>query len=241
MNIAICDDEERCLKNATDAAKKYASQKTDKLISVESFSHPEDLIDACEKKGGYDIYILDVVMPDMNGISLGEKLRELGFDGKIIYLTSSEEYSLDAFRVKAFDYLIKPINEEAFFRTVDEALAHITEKNDKYILVKSKERSIKLSFDSIMYAELSKRAVCYHLTKGKTVESVTLRTPFTEACADLLSDKRFFLCSQSMLVNLDHVTEVENEAVVFLDAHKTFLGEKSCRKLRSAWSEYLFS
>lgn len=241
MKIAICDDEKKCLENAIAATEKYTKQRSEKSITFEAFTHPEDLISACEKNGGYDIYILDVVMPDLSGIQLGDKLRNLGFDGKIIYLTSSQEYSLDAFRVKAFDYLIKPINDEAFFKAVDEAIEAIAEKNDKYILVKSKERSIKLNFDSIMYAELTKRAIRYYLTKGRTVETVTLRTTFAEACAELLDDRRFHLCNQSILVNLDHITEVENEAAVFGDTYKMFLSEKTCRKLRSVWSDYLFS
>lgn len=241
MKIAICDDENTCLEKACAVAEKYAKQNPEKNISFSSFSHPEDLISACEKAGGYDIYILDVVMPDMNGIQLGENLREIGFDGKIIYLTSSKEYSLDAFRVKAFEYLVKPIDEEAFFKAVDDAIEAIAEKNDKYKLVKTKDRSIKLNHNSIVYAELTKRAICYYLTKGKKVESVTLRSPFPEACADLLDDRRFYLCSQSMLVNLDHITEVESEAVIFGDTYKAFLGTKACRKLRSVWSEYLFS
>ena len=240
MKIAICDDENKCLERAVSAAEKYAKQNPEKSIAFSSFSHPDDLISSCEKTGGYDIYILDVVMPDMNGIQLGENLRELGFNGKIIYLTSSKEYSLDAFRVKAFEYLVKPIEDESFFKAVDDAIEAIAEKNDKYKLVKTKDRSIKLSYDSIMYAELTKRAICYYLTKGKTVESVTLRSSFPEACSELMQDRRFFLCSQSMLVNLDHITEVEYEAVVFGDTYKAFLGQKACRKLRSAWSEYLF-
>lgn len=62
-------------------------------------------------------------MPGTNGISLGVTLRELGYDGKNIYLTSSEEYSSDAFRVKAFDYFLKLITDEVFTKTLDEAIA----------------------------------------------------------------------------------------------------------------------
>lgn len=240
MKIAICDDQVTCLNKAIGATEEYIKARCVKNISYEAFSHAEDLISACEKNGGFDVYVLDVVMPDVNGIQLGEKLRNMGVDGKIIYLTSSEEYSLDAFRVKAFDYIIKPINKEKYFKALDEAAEQISQKKDKHILVKSKERSIKITYDSIMYAELTKRAIRYYLTKGKIIETVTLRIPFSEACNELLSDPRFYLCSQSMLVNLDHVTEVENEAVVFGDSYKAFLGEKACRKLRSAWSSYLF-
>lgn len=237
MRIAICDDEAACLSRVRAVAEEY---KNDKGVGYDIFSHPEDLLEAAEKLGGYDIYILDVIMPSLNGIQLGQKLRDAGYDGKIIYLTSSEEYSLDAFRVRAFDYLIKPISKDAFYRAVDEAAATISEKKDKSLLVKAKERSVKLTYDSIMYAEFNKRAVVYYLVGGRRVESTTLRTTFSAAMTDLLADRRFTACGQSMVVNLDHVTEVENTAVVFGTTYRPFLGEKNCRKLRDAWAEYLF-
>lgn len=237
MKIAICDDEKICLSQVRAVAEEY---KKDNGVRFDIFSHPEDLLEAAEKIGGYDIYILDVIMPSLNGIQLGLALRKAGHDGKIIYLTSSEEYSLDAFRVKAFDYLIKPISREAFYKSVDEAAATITEKKDKALLVKAKDRSVKLTYDSIMYAEFNKRAITYSLVGGRTVTSTTVRTTFSAAMADLLSDRRFAACGQSMVVNLDHVTEVENSAVVFGTTYRAFLGEKNCRKLRDAWAEYLF-
>lgn len=237
MRIAICDDAAICLSQITAVANEY---KKDRGICFDIFSHPEDLLEAAERIGGYDIYILDVIMPSLNGIELGMELRNAGYDGKIIYLTSSEEYSLDAFRVRAFDYMIKPIDKEAFYKTVDEAVASISEKKDKALIVKAKGRNVKLTYDSIMYIELNKRMITYYLVGGRTVESTTVRTTFSMAMADLLADKRFTACGQSMVVNLDHVTEVENTAVVFDVTYRPFLGEKLCRKLRDTWAEYLF-
>ena len=240
MKIAICDDEDVCLAQALDAAKQYAAAHTGRNYTFETFSHPEDLLEAAEKIGGYDIYILDIIMPGMNGINLGAKLREAGYDGKIIYLTSSEDYYADAFRVRALEYLIKPVSTEPFARAIDDAAAQIKEKKDKFLLVKAKERSVKLTYDSIMYAVYAKRAVCFYLAGGRVVESLTLRTTFSEAVAELLADPRFTACGQSMVVNLDHVTEVERDAVVFGSTYRPFLGEKLCRKLRGVWSTYLF-
>ena len=240
MRIVICDDDAACLADVRAAAETYAGTCTGSYWRIDTFSHPEDLLEAAEKCGGYEIYVLDVIMPGMNGIELGLKLREAGYDGRILYLTSSPEYSLDAFRVKAFDYIIKPINAENVCKALAEATASIAEKKDKTLLVKSKERSIKLNYGSIMYAEIQKRAACYYLVDGRKVESMTLRTNFAQAMAELLEDKRFAACGQSMVVNLDHVTEVETGAVVFGTTYRVFLGEKLCRKLRDIWAEYLF-
>lgn len=240
MKIALCDDVSSCLEQVHAIARDYAKERPEKNISVSAFSHPEDLLEAAEKIGGFDIYILDIIMPGMNGITLGVKLRDAGYDGKIIYLTSGEEYALDSFRVKAFHYLLKPIRREAFFETADEAIAAISVKKDKSIVVKSKERSVKLTFDSIMYAELSKRAVIYHLVGGKSVETMSLRASFSDAVADLLADSRFVLCGAGMAVNMDHITEVGSEEIVFGDTYRPFLGKKACRELRGAWNEFLF-
>ena len=240
MKIAICDDEKICMQQVMTAAERYAASRTDQHVLFEAFSHPEDLLDAAGKNGGYDIYILDVIMPGMNGITLGTKLRDAGYDGKIIYLTSSNEYSLDAFRVRALDYLIKPVRDESFFKAMDDAAALISEKKDKFILVKTKDRSIKMSLDSILYAELNRRAVTYYLVGGRTVESTTLRGTFAEAMAELLADRRFYQCSAGMVVNLDGISEIESGAVLFGTTWRPFLGEKSCRKLRSIWAEHLF-
>ena len=220
MRIAICDDEQICLSLTAIIASEYQKAHPDRSMVFELFSPPEAMWEAAERIGGYDIYILDIIMPSMNGIELGLKLREAGYDGRINCLTSSADYAVDAFRVRAFDYILKPINKAAFFKSIDEAIIPISEKKDKALLVKLKDRCIKLTFGSIMYANLSKRTSRYHLVGSRTVESVTLRTTFSEAMADLLADKRFAMTGQSMVVNLSHVTEIKTDAVIFDHAYR---------------------
>lgn len=239
MNIAICDDDKYCREDITQIAEQYKLIHGD--VNYHIFENAENLIESAKKIGGFDLYILDIVMPEMNGIELGSALRELGCDGKIIYLTSSEEFAIDAFRVKAFNYILKPIKKDGFFAAVDEALEAVRKKKEKNLIVKTKEKSIKLAFDRIIHAQLINRAVSYRLTKGETVESVTVRSSFSEAVQELLRDRRFMLCGTSTLLNLQHISSVENEAIVFSDGSKMFLSAKACREIRSAWCDYCFN
>jgi DNA-binding LytR/AlgR family response regulator len=240
MKIAICDDEARCLERVREIAEAYVADRKDKRISVSYFSTPDDLLEESEKIGGFDVYVLDIIMPRMNGIELGTRLRAMGCDGKILYLTSSKEYALDSFKVHALNYLIKPIEPQPFYEALDEAVSLLQDKREKSILIKTKERSIKVSLDSILYAEIIKRAVVYHLTDGRVVESISMRASFSDSVAELLEDRRFVLCGPGTAVNLDHVTEVDNDSVTLGDT-TVFAAKKSCRDLRLAWSEYLFS
>jgi len=241
MKIAICDDEALCIKQTVDIVHAYAEAHPEHHISYTAFEWTDDLLEAAGRIGGFDIYILDIVMQgDMNGIQLGQRLREMNDNGKILYLTSSEEYAIDSFKVKAFNYITKPIERDSFFAALDE-VCELIERSDKSIIVKTKENSVKVHFDTIMYAQLHRRSVIYYLVGGNTVESTTIRKTFSEAMAELICDHRFVCCGASMIVNLSHITMVESEAIVFRNKHKAHLGKKACRELRGAWNDYHFT
>ena len=181
MKIAICDDEALCRAEMLAMTQEYSEQYTGQHIEFAAFSHAEDLLEAAKKIGGFDAYLLDIVMPFMNGIELGVELRKRGYDGKIIYLTSSEEYAIDSFRAKPFQYILKPFEKSVLYATLDEALESVFAQKHRSIIVRTQESNIKLNLDNILWAELNRRTVVYHLNGGKTVESVQIRTTFPEA------------------------------------------------------------
>lgn len=160
---------------------------------------------------------------------------------KLYIITSSEEFAIDSYKVNAFNYILKPVEKDELFSTLDSAIEAISKRKYKYILVKTKESSVKINFDNIMYAELSKRAVIYHLTNGKTVKSTSIRTNFSDTVRELLCDSRFISCGASMVANMHHISEVENEAIIFNETHKIHLSVKTCRDIRSAWCEFCLS
>ena len=241
MRIAICDDDAICLSQLLALTQAYHSPDGSGSVSVSAFESAEDLLEASKKIGGFDVYILDIVMHRMNGIQLGMQLRQLGYDGKIIFLTSSEEYAIDAFKVKAFDYLLKPVRRESFYATLDQAGAALSQKRDKGIIVKTKESTVRISLDSILYAELCKRKIVYHLVGGNVVESVSVRSSFSEAVQDLLRDKRFILCGAGITANLHHITMVEKDALIFGKIRKVYLSKKICSEIRTVWCDFYFN
>ena len=76
MRIAICDDDRICLSQVSAIAKEYKIERNDRSVIFEIFSHPEDLLEAAEKIGGYDIYILDVIMPSLSGSELSLTMKD---------------------------------------------------------------------------------------------------------------------------------------------------------------------
>lgn len=241
MKIAYCDDDALCRAELDELLSAYAKAREGHEITYTAFSYSDELIDAAARIGGFDLYILDIVLQnDMTGIELGVKLRQANHEGKIVYLTSSEEYAIDSFKVKPYDYLMKPVGREKFFQVLDEIYEIVAHENSSHILIKGKESSTLVKFDSILYAELVKRAAVYRLVGGKSLESTTLRTNFSDAMTELLSDRRFVLCGARMLVNLHHVKAVEVDSLVFRSGEKLYLGKKLCREMRAEWNRFWF-
>jgi len=87
MKVAICDDEIICRAQLTDVLCDYIEERRDAHIEYDEYRDPNTLLQATRDGQIYDIYILDVIMPDLDGIKLGQALRAIGVDGKIIYLT----------------------------------------------------------------------------------------------------------------------------------------------------------
>ena len=237
MKIAICDDDLICRAHIERLVKEYIA-KGNHNISVTVYEHGDDLLEDAIKIGGYDIYLLDVLMPDTDGIKLGLSLREAGLNGKILYLTSSEEYALDAFRAKASNYILKPVNPEILFPVLDEVIGWISSRVEKGILIKTKEGNVKVPFDNILYAELNNRAIEYHLVNGQILISNTIRNSFSEAIQELLQETHFSMCGASVLVNLHHITMIKAEEVLFKNGASIYISKRVSKELRSVWSEF---
>ena len=235
MNIAICDDDNQCSGMLNILLKEYASQKNITNLSVSIYTDGHDLLDALQEDKSFDVCILDIVMPAVSGIDLGIKLREIGYNGIIIYLTSSREHALDSYKVKAFNYILKPVIPEELFSTLDDTLHIISNNADKNIIVKTKEGNVRLYASNILYVELCKRILIYHLADGSTLESIYIRVPFTEATKELLADKQFVQCGAGKIVNLSHITMVTSDEIIFMDTYKFFFSKKTCNEIRSIW------
>lgn len=112
LKIAICDDEASELAETYASIEKYSNKRMELDVAAQKFQHYSDLLDAIETHGRYDIYILDIIMPELNGIQLGMEIRKKDNDSIIIFLTSSAEYGVDSYSISAKDYILKPYTEE---------------------------------------------------------------------------------------------------------------------------------
>ena len=104
MKIAVCDDEVEFLNSACSMILKWA-KKHDIHVKLYRFDNGDDLINI-HKKECMDIIFLDIVMPLFNGIDTAKELRSENHNVPIVFLTSSREFAVESYEVKALNYLL---------------------------------------------------------------------------------------------------------------------------------------
>lgn len=116
MRIAVCDDDEKQRSETVALLNAYFQSRTGLNGQVEAFQSGNELLVRMEELRGFDLYVLDILMPRLSGIDTGRRLRSLGECGEIIYLTNYNDFAADSYDVRAFFYLLKPVEEKSCFR-----------------------------------------------------------------------------------------------------------------------------
>lgn len=213
MEITICDDSIKDLLNTEKMLLKYKNRYPDKEFILEKYSDPSRLYHKIAEGKLSDIYILDLLMPRQTGIDLGRQIRMTGSENVIIYITSSEDYALDAYKVRAVRYLLKPIDENKLFEALDYAFSYTRTKAEPTYMIKTKNGLLTRACSKIEYIENVGRKLEIHLSDGEILKSLFIRRSFDEEVQELIKQKNFLLIHKSFLINLNYVSQLTADYV----------------------------
>lgn len=198
MRIAICDDDALFLNKTVELIHNWEVKPLD--LFVQTFSDGDQLIDV-HKKQPFDILLLDIVMPIINGIDTAKEIRTFDKNVKIIFLTTSKEFAIDSYSVKATNYLLKPIDETKLYYVLDEIVSSI-EKESKTILIKALYSTFKIKLMDIEYIESNNKHSDVHLIDGRVLQSPTPLYAFEK---ELENYDYFFKCHRSYMINFYYI------------------------------------
>lgn len=238
FKIAICDDEPASLEQAAALGRDYLMHRSSFGGQLSLFESGQALLEAVAGGSGFDLYLLDILMPEQNGIEVGKQLRARMEDGTIIYLTASPDYAVESYLTRAFFYLLKPVKQEQFFEVLDQAVAVWQKQKRDVAIIHTANGLRALPHNDILYLERVARSIRYYMADGKTVDSRTLRGAFGEAAAPLLKDPRFVLCGASFALNLSRVKAIERRTALLDNGVRVSLPRTAFENLKRAWLDY---
>lgn len=206
LNILICDDDINTVEKISKLIYEFNSQRNLEL----NISKKYDGASVIAEETVPDIAILDITIPDINGIELAQKLKCINPDIVIIIITSFIGYLDNAMRVNVFRYITKPIEDSRFLLNFEDAVKTILNRW-KYIIIETKTENYKIRTSDILFIETLKRG-------GKIVTTdniyITNKKP-GEWLKIIDMPEGFVYSHNSYLVNLQNVIHFDKEYISF--------------------------
>lgn len=204
IKIAVCDD---CPAYRNKIEQLIFPYNKNDSISVNAFSSGEELLAFPDYASFFDIIFLDVEMSGVSGLDIAKEIREKSRDVIIFFITSYVNHVPESFRLGAFQFLVKPIDENEFKCDFERALKRLRSMHTRYMVRWRDEHHI-IEYKDIYYIESYGRHLYVH-AKNQDVE-----------CVGKLSDESkklkpygFSRCHQSFLVNLNNVYKIDSKSV----------------------------
>lgn len=239
LELAICDDDIETLEYIRDLVNTYLNNRPELDGSVRCFQSAYDLVDCIKNRGGFDAYLLDILMPYMNGIDLGMAIREIGDQAPIIYLTSSKDYAVDSYRVSTFYYILKPATAEKINEVLDKLFEKLAANPEKPLLVRTSDGIVPVFPSKLLYVHVRSHILYYHMAGGHVVESITTRESFDDVIAPLLEDSRFVKISYNHAINMSYVKALTGPQFLMEDEALLNISRKLSSPAKRAFMEYI--
>lgn len=229
MDIAVVDDEKAIREHICGLVEEQKPESR-----IEAYATGEELIASGIR---FDIVFLDIQMEGMNGIEAARSLREknanLGVeDTVLVFITGIKEYVFDALDLYAFQYLLKPIDEDKFAEVLERAVREAARKKERRVLF-IKSRNLTLDQSEILYIESRAKKVEIH-TVRQTIEIYAAMDELEGQLGD-----GFYRCHRAYIVNMDCITEYDSESITLTNGDRVYLTKKKYGEFVRAYMWHL--
>lgn len=214
MNIFIAEDNLQDYLYLRRFIEKWARNREIKIklfFRNKLYYQIPDVINLC------DLAFIDIHMPIVNGIEFCQYLRRSNEKIDIIFLSKSYNYGIESYRIKALDYLLKPVKEKDIFKLLDIVLL---KSREKCLIYKQGKILKKIKFENILYLNVDGHRCNIHCIDRSENAYLSLLK-----LKDIL-DNRFVQCYRSYMVNIDYIKTIEKEEIILYNNERIPLSRK---------------
>lgn len=232
MKIAICDDESWFIRIISEYLEEY-KLTCEEPLSIHGYQNPRALL-ADSINMAYDIVYLDIELEDVSGIRVAEKLKEMNPYVLIIFITSHMQYVQDSYKVKAFQYLSKPLDDKELF--MEELKRAVKEFKDGQA---SFEFNLEKGLSYIQTNEILYLSTSYKTFKLQTVDNLyTGSIKTVMKTRDRLLEFNFYKIHRSTTINLAHVVKFDRDFVIMSNGESLAISREKTKEFRKVFLRY---
>ncbi len=214
MRIAILEDEQLFADELAGYIARFG-EEYQTAVQCRHFQSGATFLSAYQPV--WDLLLLDIEMPGMDGMTLARKIREIDQNVLLIFVTKVAKYAMAGYEIAALDYVLKPINYYAFSMKLRRVLHLLETRQKKHIVIQGNGFIRKIPAETIRYIDVLGHTISYHTPQG-TLSSTGAKS-IRELERELLPEG-FCKCNQCYLVNLQYVQSVEKDLVVLTEGEK---------------------
>ena len=230
MRIAVCDDNPKELERIKGCFCRI--QGYDLVCSY--FDSTSTVMEILKTENSpYDLYILDIEMPGMNGLKLAKSIREKDSRALFVFLTSYTRYMKDVFDVVTFDFIEKPISDEKLLQILERAATYLNITSQHFSFCYRASR-YSLKYDRILYIEKKGRQALIHTFEDVYKTNMTLEEIWKQ-----LNPKSFVHIHSSYIINLYNLDRKDNEIAIMRNGEKLHITKGYRRELAMRHYEFV--
>lgn len=229
-HVAIVEDEVSFATQLQEYLKQY-EEENDVRFKISVFGDGAEILEDYQPL--YDIILLDIEMPKVNGMKAAEEIRAQDADVTLMFITNMANYAIRGYEVGALDFVMKPINYYTFSMKMTRVLKRTKQKAQQDILLTLPDGVKKLNVQQIYYVEVQNRMLYYHTDEGVFAMRGTM-----QSVEQMLSPYAFAKCNHWYIVNLKHVSEVRKTTTI-VAGHELEVSRRNRTAFLKALTEYV--
>lgn len=230
FHIAVCDDVRVDREEIAEMAEEICKEEQI-CLEISCFENAETLLDDIEEGCRYDLMLIDVLMPEVDGIEMARVLRSQEDKTSIVFISCNREMALQGYEVSAARYLAKPLDREKMKEAI--LFCHGQCRKEEILLpVNGSMR--RVAPKDIFYIEIVGRKSRIRLEKEEWDVSLSLAE-----LEEKLSGQDFIRCHQSFLVNCRYVRSFRTSSMELTDGRSVPVSKHRLKEVRQAFFNYM--
>lgn len=233
IRIAVVDDEKNIIEQlCSHIEEHFNAHELEKEIF--SFTDPIALISEIEMGELFDIYMLDIEMPGVDGMTLADKIREKDRKAYLLFITSHVEYAVEGYERNAYRFIPKSLLSEKLPQALENICEELKGREDhRAYLIQNSLRCERIPFNSILYLYKQGKNVVFITESGSSQDRTTLGEVY-----QALDSESFIYIDRGYLVNIRHVMKVKNNEVYLRDGTTLYISRSHVQEVKARISAY---
>ena len=230
FRVAVCDDEPLYLAKEKQAIESCLA-RYDTNCSVRCFSSGTEIVNSCSN-GEYDLIMLDVEMPDLDGITVAKQLREKGIETPIAYVSAHMNYSTYGYHVNAVRFILKNEDIEVYICECIEHVLEMNHLNDRVVDIEFSLGKRQIKTSDILYLKSEGNYTEYILSSNN--ERLRKKTTIKKETANVAEYGDFVSISAKLSVNLQHITDYCRYSITLDNGEVLSVSQKKYNEVEAA-------